>query len=63
MTLEAADARPLTGSWVLYDPLGRTVQAGQLPGLVRARLPLAAVPPGSYLLRIADAPTLRLEKQ
>ena len=67
VTLEAADDRPLTGTWTLYDVLGRAVQSGRLPNAPRARLALAALPAGRYLLRVADeqghpTQTLRLEK-
>lgn len=67
LTLEAADAHPLTGQWTLYDALGREVQAGVLPGLASCRLSLAGWPAGIYLLRVIDArrntaQTLRLEK-
>ena len=68
VTLEAADGRPLTGAWTLYDMLGRAVQAGTLSGLPRARCSLAGLPVGLYLLRVADTQdrttqTLRIEKQ
>jgi len=67
VTLEAADGRPLTATWVIYDLLGRAVQAGSLAGLPRARCSLAGLPTGRYLLRVADAQnhttqTLRIEK-
>ena len=68
VTLETADLRPFTGRWTLYDPLGRVVQTGALPGGARARLSLAGQPAGLYLLRISDqrrgtTQTLRLEKR
>lgn len=68
VTLETADGRPFTGRWTLYDPLGRVVQTGALPGGARARLSLAGQPAGLYLLRISDqrrgtTQTLRLEKR
>ena len=69
LALEAADRRPLTGQWTLYDARGRVVQSGALPGLPRAPLSLAAHPAGLYLLRIRDedhparpAQLLRIEK-
>lgn len=54
LTLEATDARPLTGNWTLYDLLGRAVRNGALPGGPRPRLSLAGLPADGYLLRIAD---------
>ena len=67
LTLEAADARLLTGSWILYDALGRPVQRGPLPGLARCCLSLVGLPAGLYLLRVSEGhrhttQTLRLEK-
>ncbi|UOQ98549.1 T9SS type A sorting domain-containing protein [Hymenobacter sp. 5317J-9] len=67
LTLEAGDARPLTGTWVLYDVLGRLVQHGLLSGQARHHLSLTAVPAGLYLLRVTDplrrtVQLLRLEK-
>ncbi|MBF9222970.1 T9SS type A sorting domain-containing protein [Hymenobacter ruricola] len=66
VTLEAGDARPLGGSWMLFDMLGRQVRTGALAGGPRARLSLSGLPAGLYLLRVADplrrtAQTLRLE--
>ena len=67
VTLAAADGHPLTGTWTLYDLLGRAVQTGELPGLARAPLSLAGRSVGLYLLRVTDTQrhtpqTLRLEK-
>ena len=67
LTLEAPDAHPLSGHYTLYDLLGRPVQTGVLPGLARARLSLAGLPAGRYLLQVSDphrgtSQTLRLEK-
>ncbi len=68
VTVEAADGHLLAANWTLYDLLGRAVQAGTWPGLARARLSLAGLPTGLYLLRVRDksrytTQTLRLEKQ
>jgi hypothetical protein len=68
LTLEANDARPLAGTWALCDLTGRPVRAGRLPGTARARLSLAGLPNGFYLLRVQDtlrgtAQTLQVEKR
>ncbi len=67
VTLGAADAHPLVGTWTLYDMLGRPVLTGSLAGLPSGRVSLARQPAGLYLLRVSDTnrhttQTLRLEK-
>ncbi|GAB3850900.1 hypothetical protein GCM10028822_16880 [Hymenobacter terrigena] len=67
LTLVTADEHVLVGRWALLDLLGREMQTGTLAGLDPARLSLAGLPAGCYLLRVHDErrnteQTLRIER-